>query len=193
MNIGVLALQGGFEPHALALSKLGANPIYVKTPSDLESCSGLILPGGESTVMSHLLITSGLLEPLREFAKTKPLFGTCAGLILMSKEGWLDIAVQRNAYGSQSASFITPLTIDLNGPVTLDALFIRAPKIKAILSSKVKILAQFERSPVFVQQGRHLAMTFHPELTQHLECHRFFIVDSVLKGTLDCAKVLGIG
>lgn len=183
MKVGVLALQGAFNKHILALKQLGVDSIEVKTPKDLSLIQGLIIPGGESTVMSKLLKINDLNMAIVEFANKKPLFGTCAGLILMAKNAFsekvvsldlLDIEVQRNAYGRQSESFSKPVNVSfLQDP--FEAVFIRAPKISNILSSNVKVLAYLENSPILVRQGKHLGACFHPELTNNLSIHRYFL------------------
>lgn len=183
MKIGVLALQGAFEKHLKALQALGVDACEVKNPSDLTSLDALIIPGGESTVMTRLFEVHHLKEAIEVFAKEKPLFGTCAGLILMAKDahsssvsslGLLDIEVDRNAYGRQSESFCKPIDVSfLKEP--FPAIFIRAPQISKILSDKVEVLAYFDSKPVLVKQGKHLGACFHPELTDNLSIHRYFL------------------
>lgn len=174
--IGVLALQGAFAKHQELLEKVGAASLQVRTPDELSLCDGLILPGGESTSMAFHIQEKGLLDPLKTFAKTFPLFGTCAGMILMAQEGilsLLSITVARNAYGRQKDSFLAPLKTTLS-PDTLQVPFIRAPRITKIHSPEVHVLAEWEGSPVLVQQGKHLAASFHPELTNHYQIHQYF-------------------
>ncbi len=177
MKIGVLAFQGGFAAHCKMLSKLGVTPIEVRSESQLDDCQGLILPGGESTAIYRLMEKEHFIAPLKEFSRTRPLFGTCAGMILMAKEQILEIAIERNAYGRQVASFSTPLTLHLtkDHPSVTEALFIRAPRIKGILSSEIEILAMYQGSPVLVRQGHHVGASFHPELTEDLQIHRYFL------------------
>lgn len=182
-TIGVLALQGGFAKHIQMLQRLGVKTVEVRAPQDLASCEGMIIPGGESTVMMKQLQFSKLLEPLQSFAKEKPLFGTCAGLILMSSEilsdpmqplQLLDIHVERNAFGRQVESFQTNIALNLpSGKSSAEAIFIRAPRIKKVGAS-VKVLAKFEGEPVLVLDGHHLGATFHPELTLDPTVHMFF-------------------
>lgn len=175
-RIGVLALQGAFAPHLRMLSKLGVEGYEVRTPAQLASCTALIIPGGESTTMSILLQERGLHEALLSFAHEKPVFGTCAGLILLVQAKLLDLTLHRNAYGPQRYSFTAPLEITLNNTVqTISALFIRAPQISALLSNKVKVLSSCNGSPVLVQQGHLLASSFHPELTDNSAIHAFFL------------------
>lgn len=176
--IGVLALQGAFLKHQEQLAALGVKTVEVRVPSDLDCCRGLILPGGESTVMTKLIHSNNLLKPLLQFSALFPIFGTCAGMILMSREGILDlidITVVRNAYGRQKSSFFTELTLDLPEPAKMEAFFIRAPQIKSLHSNEISILAKVGEVPVLVQQGRHLACAFHPELTKDLTLHRYFV------------------
>ena len=181
-KIGVLALQGDFEKHEKALERAGAEPVQVRSAADLESVDGLIIPGGESTTMLKLLEEEKLLEPLREFGSRRPIFGTCAGAILLASEvlnppqaslGLMDIEVERNAYGRQLDSRIARLTPQgLEGD--LEAVFIRAPIIRRV-GGQVKVLASYQGDPVLVTQGRHLVATFHPELTDDPRVHRLFL------------------
>lgn len=182
--IGVLALQGAFAKHVAMLESIGVRAIEVRKPDELAICNGLIIPGGESTTIMRQLNFIHLIEPLKEFAKQKPLFGTCAGLILMSQEiiedpmepfKILDISVERNAFGRQYESFNVNLTAKLgtSKPDIIPAVFIRAPRIRHCGSS-VEILATFEGEPVLVKQGFHLGATFHPELTHNTAIHKYF-------------------
>lgn len=179
-RVGVLALQGDFEAHSRALEKAGAAPVYVRKPSELEGLDGLVLPGGESTTMLKLLREQQLFEPLREFGRKKPMFGTCAGVILMATEvsnplqdslELLDMSVERNAYGRQLDSRIA--TVDIDGRAH-EAVFIRAPIIRRV-GPAGKVLAQYEGSPVLVQFGHHLAATYHPELSEDSPVHKLFV------------------
>jgi 5'-phosphate synthase pdxT subunit len=188
MKIGVLALQGDFEAHCRALASLGAEPVYVRSTPQLADVQGLILPGGESTTMLKLLDEEKLFDPVLEFAGRSPLFGTCAGTILMASEvshpqqrsmSLLDISVERNAYGRQLDSSVR--TIEPSGefaqrtaPGGLEAVFIRAPIIRRT-GPEVRVLARQGDDPVLVVQGRHLAATFHPELTRDNRVHRIFL------------------
>ena len=183
--IGVLALQGAFEAHERALQSLGARTEQVRTPDDLSAVDALVMPGGESTTMSRLLTTSGLFEPLAELlADGLPVFGTCAGMILLATEitggrpdqrsfGMVDIAVRRNAYGRQVDSFETDLTVvGLDTP--FHAVFIRAPQVTAV-GSGVEVLAEHEGVPVLARQGRITVASFHPELTGDARLHALFL------------------
>ncbi len=176
----MLALQGDFEAHRRALESSGAIGVEVRQLADLEQLDGLIIPGGESTTMLRLLNEEQLLEPLRSFGAKKPIFGTCAGAILLATEvlhpaqdslGLMNITVERNGYGRQIDSRI--VEIDLNGQPA-EAVFIRAPIIRK-LGKDVRVLATFGDTPVLVEQGRHLAATFHPELSAKSHIHRQFV------------------
>lgn len=187
-RIGVLALQGDFEAHRKALEEAGAEAVEVRTAKDLEPLDGLVLPGGESTTMLKLLLSEEMMEPLRRFGEQKPVFGTCAGAILLATHvsqpaqeslGLVDIAVERNAYGRQvdsRISHIQPETGFANGDgcLELEAVFIRAPIIRRV-GDGVRVLARFQGDPVLVEQGRHLVATFHPELSTDRRVHRLFV------------------
>ena len=179
-RVGVLALQGDFDAHRRALENAGGEAVEVRTAAELDSVDGLVIPGGESTTMLKLLGETGLMQPLREFGLHKPIFGTCAGAILVATEvshpeqeslGLMDIAVQRNAYGRQLNSRIAE--IDMGGhPV--EAVFIRAPIIRRV-GPNAKVLATYNGDPVLVEEGRHMVSTFHPELTADLTVHQAFL------------------
>jgi 5'-phosphate synthase pdxT subunit len=180
-HIGVLALQGDYEKHARALERAGAQVSEVRTVSELEGLDGLVIPGGESTAMLKLLDRESLFEPLREFGSRKPIFGTCAGAILLATKvenpeqaslGLVDIAVQRNAYGRQLDSRVAQIEGDGFG--TLEAVFIRAPIIRNA-GPGVHVLASYNGDPVLVEQGRHLVATFHPELSGDDRVHGYFL------------------
>jgi 5'-phosphate synthase pdxT subunit len=181
-KIGVLALQGDFEAHEKALARAGAEPLQVRSAADLQQVDGLIIPGGESTTMMKLLEEEELLEPLRDFGREHPIFGTCAGAILLASGvtrpsqpslGLMDIDVERNAYGRQLDSRIARLRPEGTG-AELEAVFIRAPKIRRV-GQDAKVLAHYEGDPVLVEQGRHLVATFHPELTDDPRVHLMFL------------------
>ena len=181
-RVGVLALQGDFQAHQRALERAGAEAVEVRTSADLESIQGLVIPGGESTTMLKLLEEEKLLDPLREFGRRRPIFGTCAGAILLATSvanspqaslGLMDIQVERNAYGRQVDSRIAHLDPQgMDGG--LEAVFIRAPIIRRV-GKEAKVLASYEGDPVLVDQGRHLAATFHPELTDDPRVHLMFL------------------
>ena len=181
-KVGVLALQGDFEAHAKALARAGAQPVDVRSSEQLGQVDGLVIPGGESSTMLKLLEEENMLEPLREFGEKKPIFGTCAGAILLAAAvtrpvqkslGLMDIDVERNAYGRQLDSHIARLDPEgLAGE--LEAVFIRAPIIRRV-GERARVLARHRGDPVLVEQGRHLVATFHPELTSDSRIHRFFL------------------
>lgn len=182
MKIGVLAVQGAAREHILCLSRLGVEAVPVLRPADLAGLSGLILPGGESTAQWRLLSRAGLLGPLRDALKEGlPAFGTCAGLILLAREitnwperyfGVLDVVVERNATGRQVDSFEAEVKVEGLGEVP--AVFIRAPAIRAV-GPKVEVLGRYDGEPVLVRQSSILGATFHPELTEDLRLHEFFL------------------
>lgn len=185
LKIGVLALQGAFAKHEAMIADLGVAVIQVRTPGDLQSCDGLIIPGGESTTIFRQMNFIELIEPLIQFATKRPVFGTCAGLILISKDlingsltkpfGLLDVTVERNSYGRQIDSFQTLLEISLPPKKSVvPALFIRAPRIRRC-GPDVRVLATHSSEPVLVQQGIHLGATFHPELTTDASIHEYFL------------------
>ena len=173
-NIGVLELQGNYALHHKIFSDLGISSIGIKSAKDLDNVDGLVIPGGESTTISLLLDTFDLRIPIKNFAKENPIMGTCAGLIMMSKSikgdkkvrplKILDITVDRNAYGRQIMSCKEPVSFRLNDQkIEMIATLIRAPKIISTNDS-VNILAMIDSSPAVVMQGRHLGLSFHPEL-----------------------------
>jgi 5'-phosphate synthase pdxT subunit len=172
--IGVLALQGGFAAHARVLRALGADVREVRVAADLDGLDGLVIPGGESTTMTLGIEREALAEPLRSFGK--PIFGTCAGLIMLDREhlGLMDIEARRNAFGRQVRSFEADLEIaGVEGP-PLRAVFIRAPWIAAH-GDGVEILAEVDGHPVAARQGPLLAVAFHPELGDDIRLHERFL------------------
>ena len=187
-KVGVLSLQGDFAAHGAALERAGAEPVFVRDREQLDSLDGLVIPGGESTTMLKLLHYDGLMEPLAEFGRKKPIFGTCAGAILLAKDvsnpaqeslGLVDIEVERNAYGRQIDSRVTELAPEpeferRTAPGKLEAVFIRAPIIRRVADG-AQVLARYAGDPVLVEQGRHLAATFHPELTSDARVHSLFL------------------
>lgn len=164
-KIGVLALQGAFAKHCEMLKRIGIPSLEVRYPGQLAEIDGLIIPGGESTTML-------ILNELDIISFDKPIFGTCAGMILLAKLGLLSVTIERNAYGRQSCSFSTSLTVYLDQPHLIHALFIRAPKITRIDSPDVEVLAD---TPVLIRQGHCLASAFHPELTNDPTIHHYFV------------------
>jgi pyridoxal 5'-phosphate synthase pdxT subunit len=187
-RVGVLALQGDFEAHRKALERAGAEAVPVRTAAELDGVDGLVIPGGESTTMLLIMKDEGLVEPLRRFGRERPIFGTCAGAILIASEvshpaqaslGLMDIAVERNAYGRQLDSRVVQLQpeepfLREAGPGELEAVFIRAPIIRK-RGPGVEVYLSYLDSPVLVGQGRHLAATFHPELTSDPRIHKLFV------------------
>jgi 5'-phosphate synthase pdxT subunit len=183
--IGVLAMQGAFAEHVLALEATGARTRLVRTREDLEGLEGIVLPGGESTTMTMLMERVGLLEPLREAIRGGlATLATCAGMIVLAREitdgmsdqeglGLLDIAVKRNGYGRQVDSFEAPLTIEGMNGNTFPGVFIRAPLVER--TGDVNVIATLDGRPVAVRQGRILALGFHPELSGDLRLHREFV------------------
>ena len=181
-RIGVLAIQGDYAAHAEALAESGAEPIEVRKPEQLAHLDGLILPGGESTTVLRFLEKQSFFETLQAFCETKPVFGTCAGAILLSREvrnpaqrslGILDAVVERNAYGRQIDSTILTAETELPGG-PLEMVFIRAPRIVET-GATVEVLALRESNPVLVRQGNVMAATFHPELSHDRRVHRLFV------------------
>jgi 5'-phosphate synthase pdxT subunit len=175
--VGILALQGDFEAHAKIVRGLGAEPLEVRVPADLEALDALIIPGGESTVMTLGIEREGLAEPLRRLIETgTPVLGTCAGMILLDREhlGLLDIVTRRNAFGRQLRSFEADLELDgvHGGPV--HAIFIRAPWV-AEHGPDVEVLASVGEHPVAIRQGRLLAVAFHPELSGETRLHELLL------------------
>lgn len=184
-TVGVLALQGAFIEHIKTLRRLGVEAVEVRLPEQLAALDALIIPGGESTTIGKLASTYGLLEPLRQFAAEKPVWGTCAGMIMLARDigrdqpllGVMDIAVDRNAFGRQADSFEADLPIPEIGPEPFHAVFIRAP-IVTRAENGVEVLARLEDGPVVaVRQGKALATAFHPELTPDDRLHRYFLTE----------------
>lgn len=189
MKVGILALQGAVQPHEEKLKKLGVEPVRVLYPEQLKDINGIILPGGESTTMIHLLKLNELWSPLKEFVKSEATWGICAGSILLanrvtnpSQESLeaLDITVERNAYGRQNESFVdslVPTEVWNNFAKTstpVEGVFIRAPKIKT-MGTGVRVVFSHNNDSVMVQKDKCLASTFHPELTQSTLIHEYFL------------------
>ena len=182
MKIGVLAIQGDYEAHKARLEQLGAEVILVRKPEQLDAIDGIVIPGGESSTFLNFLAERGFLEKLRDFVSTKPTFGTCAGAILLAKHvenpsqkslDVMDIRIRRNAYGRQIDSSIREAQSKL-GDKPLEMVFIRAPKIVGT-GKGVEVLATFGGDPVLVRQGKILAATFHPELSEDTRVHQEFV------------------
>jgi 5'-phosphate synthase pdxT subunit len=175
--VGVLALQGDFEAHAKLLRELGAEPREVRTPAGLEGLDGLVIPGGESTVMTLGIEREGMAEPLREFVRTDaPVLGTCAGMIMLDRHhlGVMDIVARRNAFGRQVRSFEADLDVAGLEGGPLRAVFIRAPWIEEH-GDEVEVLASLDGHPVAVRQDHLMAVAFHPELSGDRRLHERFL------------------
>jgi pyridoxal 5'-phosphate synthase pdxT subunit len=182
MKIGVLAIQGDYEAHKARLEQLGAEVTLVRKPEQLDAIDGIVIPGGESSTFLNFLAERGFLEKLRDFVSTKPTFGTCAGAILLAKHvenppqqslDAMDIRIRRNAYGRQLESSIREVQSTL-GQKPLEMVFIRAPKI-VNTGKGVEVLATHGGDPVLVRQGKILAATFHPELSDDTRVHQEFV------------------
>jgi 5'-phosphate synthase pdxT subunit len=186
-RVGVLALQGDFREHARVLASLGADVALVRRPEDLERVCGLVIPGGESSVMDKLARSLGLVGPLRRWiADGMPVYGTCAGLIMLADRildgidgqetvGGLDVTVRRNAFGSQTVSFETDLSIPALGEEPVHAAFIRGPVVESV-GDRANVLASLDDGRVVaVEQGAVIATSFHPELTGERRFHRYFL------------------
>ncbi len=174
MQIGLLALQGDYDKHRQILDHLEMQSVFIRYPQQLDDVSGLIIPGGESTTISRLIDVTGFREPLVKFAQRFPILGTCAGLVMLGRLKQVDtnvntleivdITITRNAYGRQLDSFVDNLMVRFNGEEQkIAATFIRAPQINSV-KSNVEVLAIHDNMPVAVHQGRHIGVTFHPEL-----------------------------
>ncbi len=183
-TIGVLALQGAVREHLRAIERCGAVSIPVKHSKDLDTLDGFILPGGESTTIGKFISGSGLLEDIKRRAREgMPIFGTCAGLILMATEadedsanllGLIDMGVRRNAFGRQVDSFEADITVEMFNPSTFPGVFIRAPWINRV-GKGVSILARYRDKVVLAEQESYLVSAFHPELTDDLRMHQYFL------------------
>jgi len=187
-TVGILALQGDFAAHEDAVTRAGALPVLVRETKQFGIIDGIIIPGGESTTMIKLLGYDGMMGALKKFAKEKPVFGTCAGAVLLAEEvtnpgqeslGVMDMTVERNAYGRQNESRIADIEIEAEyikhvGANKCEAIFIRAPIIRRI-GAGVKVLARYNGDPVLIEEGLHMAATFHPELTKSSDIHKLFI------------------
>jgi 5'-phosphate synthase pdxT subunit len=187
-KVGVLSLQGDFAAHGAAVERAGALPVYVRERSQLGEIDGLILPGGESSTMLKLLHYENLFHDVVDYGRRKPMFGTCAGAILMARDvtnpaqesmGLMDIEVERNAYGRQVDSRVVALDAEpefeqRTSPGKLEAVFIRAPIIRRA-GEGIHVLAEYAGDPVLIEQGQYLVATFHPELTKDARVHSLFL------------------
>lgn len=185
MRIGVIALQGGFAEHISMFSRLGTEAIPVRLPSQLDGVGGMVIPGGESTTLNRLMSEYGLIEPMRELiSQGLPVWGTCAGMVLLAAGvrhspngnlGLIDIEVERNAFGRQADSFECDLSIPALGDAPFPGVFIRAPLIRT-LGAGAEVLCRLpDGSTVAARQGNRLVCSFHPELTDDLRFHRYFL------------------
>jgi pyridoxal 5'-phosphate synthase pdxT subunit len=173
MRVGVLAVQGNFREHLAVLRRLGVDAVEVRKPEELEALDGLVIPGGESTAIRRLIRLYGLEEAIARF--DRPVFGTCAGMILLDRAhlDLVDVAVERNAYGRQVASFEADLRLEGEDD-PLRGVFIRAPRV-AEAGPDVEVLAEHEGEPVLLRDGRYLVASFHPELTDDTRVHERFL------------------
>jgi 5'-phosphate synthase pdxT subunit len=172
-RVGVLAVQGNFREHAAMLRRLGADVVEVRKPEELRGLDGLVVPGGESTTFMRLMRLYGLDEAIREF--DRPILGTCAGMIVLDRHhlGLVDLAVDRNAYGRQVASFEADLRL-AGDDKPLRGVFIRAPRVRET-GEDVEVLAERDGEPVLVRDGRIIVASFHPELTEDTRVHELFL------------------
>ena len=188
LSVGVLALQGSFREHLTVLKSIGVQACEIRLPEQLNDLHGIIIPGGESTTIGKLAVDFGLLDPLRDFGKNKPIWGTCAGAIFLSKDAHrsqpllelMDITVDRNAFGRQIASFETgldfpALKIISSSPAAFPGIFIRAPLITAVKGEAEALSKLPDGRIVAARQGHLLATAFHPELTADDRIHRYFL------------------
>jgi 5'-phosphate synthase pdxT subunit len=182
-TIGVLALQGAYQKHIDILQTSGLSACIVRQPCELENCSALIIPGGESTTISLLIQEGGLYEPIKTFAEKHPVMGVCAGMILMATEvdddrvrplGLIPFKATRNHYGRQVHSFTADVKLNFDSSRTFHAPFIRAPGIEQ-LSTDVKVLATYNDEVVMIAAGKHVALSFHPELTNDTRIHDYWL------------------
>lgn len=183
-TVGILALQGAFLEHARSVAACGARAVEIRKPEQLYGCDALIIPGGESTAIGKLMDQFGIFEPVCRFgAEGRPIFGTCAGMVLLAKEiegseqprlGLMDITVRRNAFGRQVDSFEADIDVPVLGGPPVRGVFIRAPYVTAV-GPGAETLAVFDGKVVLVRQGRLLAGAFHPELTTDTRLHEYFL------------------
>ncbi len=195
-TIGILALQGDFREHITSLESIGVETREVRHPQHLNKLDGLVIPGGESTTISRLLIAYHLYEPIRKLGQSDfPIWGTCAGAILLANHSpaldrptleLIPMTIERNGFGRQINSFETNISAPRLGSDPYRAIFIRAPRIRSI-DSNVKIIGTLNNEPVAVQYGTLFATTFHPELTNDLRIHQFFI-DQCVQTTISLQK-----
>lgn len=186
MKIGILALQGAFSEHIHMLRQLDVETVEVRLPEELKNLDGLIIPGGESTTIGKLAVMYKLMDPLRQFASERPVWGTCAGMIFMAKAigmdqpllGVMDIVVERNAFGRQTDSFTEDVYVNVlkNGDsIPFPGIFIRSPKLVQTKGRAVMLAHLADGTPVAAIEGRLLATAFHPELTEDIRFHQYFL------------------
>ncbi len=186
MKIGILALQGAFSEHIHMLRQLDVETVEVRLPQELKNLGGLIIPGGESTTIGKLAVMYQLMDPLRQFASERPVWGTCAGMIFMAKAigmdqpllGVMDIVVERNAFGRQTDSFTEDVYVNVlkNGDsIPFPGIFIRSPKLVQTKGRAVMLAHLADGTPVAAIEGRLLATAFHPELTEDIRFHQYFL------------------
>jgi len=182
ITVGVLALQGAYQKHVESLARLGVESRLIRKPGELDDCSALILPGGESTTISLLIQEYGFYEPIKSFAENHPVMGVCAGLIMMASEvddkrvtplGLISFKATRNFYGRQVHSFTAEIKLNFDSS-TFQAAFIRAPGIED-LSPEVEVLATYDDKAVMIGAGKHIALSFHPELTDDTRIHKYWL------------------
>ncbi len=185
ITVGVLALQGAYQKHVESLARLGVDTQLIRKPGELDDCCALILPGGESTTISLLMQEYGFYEPIKSFAETYPVLGVCAGMILMASEvddervttlGLIPFKATRNFYGRQVHSFTADIKLNFDS-TTFQAHFIRAPGIEK-LSPEVEVLATYDDKVVMIGYGKHVALSFHPELTDDTRIHKYWLKNS---------------
>ena len=190
IHVGVLALQGAFQKHIDLLQASGVSAVTVRQPDELENCNALIIPGGESTTISLLMKQYGLYQPIRSFAENNPVMGVCAGMIMMASDvdddrvtplGLIPFTAKRNHYGRQVHSFSTQLTLDFavrDKDLPFPAIFIRAPGVENI-SPEVEVLAKKDEEAIILRYGKHMALSFHPELTGDSRIHDFWLATAM--------------
>jgi 5'-phosphate synthase pdxT subunit len=182
--IGILALQGAYQKHVDSLSRLGIESRLIRKTAELDDCDGLIIPGGESTTMSLLINQSGMYEPLQQFSQSKPVMGVCAGMIMMASSvddervtplHILPFKALRNHYGRQVNSFTADIRLNFtDDEEPLHAHFIRAPGVTD-LGAGIEVLAQYDHSPIMIGMNKHIALSFHPELTADTRIHQYWL------------------
>ena len=183
MKIGILAFQGDFKLHEKILNRLNVSVKLIRYKEELSEIKALIIPGGESTVISKMLVENNFISYLRDFSQKKSIYGTCAGAIIMSSLcsdkrveniSCIDIEVKRNAWGRQIDSFVADVQLNFSNDKKFEATFIRAPKFK-VINNKADVLAVYKKEPVLIRNNKHLVSSFHPEVKDDLRIHEYFI------------------